>query len=203
MNSRPHSRRLSHFDPSHYILTSLLPSLLFARHGDKKACHTPQFSSFPFIYLHTLSFSVSSKSFVCRSYENCRVSPQQFPLWNSALARPRTPFPMCFHLSLFLSYSCALFCIHENHNPFLFKRFRTLFAKHPGWGPVEHHLSCCGFARSPSPTPLRLREVCALCGLRVNSDSLFELSTFNFQLSTSPSATNDLLLAGGARLGVN
>jgi hypothetical protein len=50
---------------------------------------------------------------------------------------------------------------------------------------------------------LRLRELCALCGLCVNSDSSLRLSTFNFQLSTSPPVTNDPLLAGGTLSGVN
>ena len=115
--SRPHLRRS-----------------LQLRHGDKRACHAPQFSSFPFIYFRTLSFSVSCKSFVCHSYENCRVSLKQFPFWNSTLARPRTPFPMRNYLSLFFSYSCALFCTHQKCNSFVFKRFRTLCQKHPGWG---------------------------------------------------------------------
>src|SRR5260370_15004870 len=34
--------------------------------------------------LRTLSFSVSSKSFACHSYENCRGVYQQFPFWNSS-----------------------------------------------------------------------------------------------------------------------
>ena len=103
------------------------------RHGDKKPVTPPQFSSFPFIYFRTLSFSVSSKSFPCHSYENCRVSPQQFSLWNSTLAPPRIPFPMR-DLSLFISYPCALFCTHENVNSFVFRRFRTLSQKHPVGG---------------------------------------------------------------------
>ncbi len=110
---------------------------LLLRHGDKKACHAPQFSSFRFIYFRTLSFSVSSKSFACHSYENCRVSHQQFPLWNSTRARPRTPFPMRYHLSLFLSYSCTLFCTHENVNSFVFRRFRTLSTKTPPVGRIH------------------------------------------------------------------
>jgi hypothetical protein len=32
----------------------------------------------------TRPFSVSSNSFVCRSYENCRGIPKQFPFWNRA-----------------------------------------------------------------------------------------------------------------------
>ena len=36
-------------------------------------CPSPLFSPFLFMCLRTLSFSVSCKSFACRSYENCRV----------------------------------------------------------------------------------------------------------------------------------
>src|SRR6266436_4404986 len=32
------------------------------------------------------------------------------------------------------SNSCALFCTHARLNPFIFKRFRTLCKKPPGWG---------------------------------------------------------------------
>ena len=32
------------------------------------------------------------------------------------------------------SYSCALFCTQEKRNSFIFRRFRTLCAKHGGWG---------------------------------------------------------------------
>ncbi len=39
-----------------------------------------------------------------------------------------------FDLSPFLSCSSALFCTHQKCNPFVFKRFRTLCQKHPGWG---------------------------------------------------------------------
>jgi hypothetical protein len=37
-------------------------------------------------------------------------------------------------LSLFSRITCALLCIHRNHNWFPFNRFRTLCQKHPGWG---------------------------------------------------------------------
>jgi hypothetical protein len=33
-----------------------------------------------------------------------------------------------------LSYSYALFCLTQNTKRFIFKRFRTLCQKHPGWG---------------------------------------------------------------------
>jgi len=34
------------------------------------------------------------------------------------------------------SYSYALFCHQQNTKPLIFKRFRTLCQKHPGWGEV-------------------------------------------------------------------
>jgi len=37
-------------------------------------------------------------------------------------------------LSLFFSYSCALFCTTKKLNPFLFKQFLTLYPKTPGVG---------------------------------------------------------------------
>ena len=43
----------------------------------------------------------------------------------SALKRP---------LSLFFSHSCALFCLSHFAISRIFSSFRTLFAKHPGWG---------------------------------------------------------------------
>jgi hypothetical protein len=85
-----------------------------------------------------------------------------FPMFSSPAASPtnRSPHPRPFHsnrchpertegsafrlspyraLSLFLarplfSYSYALFCHNENDNLFVFRRFRTLSRKHPGWG---------------------------------------------------------------------
>jgi hypothetical protein len=50
------------------------------------ARRSPFFSSFPFMRLHTLSFSVSRKSCICHSYENTGGVPQLFPLWNARLA---------------------------------------------------------------------------------------------------------------------
>src|SRR5713226_4932488 len=35
---------------------------------------------------------------------------------------------------LVFSHTCKLFCAHAKLNSFVSKRFRTLCAKHPGWG---------------------------------------------------------------------
>jgi hypothetical protein len=68
------------------------------------------------------------------------------PKHSEGFAFPRPTWPSLGPLlftpstfSLFLvpplfSYSCALFCHNENDNLFVFRRFRTLSQKHPGWG---------------------------------------------------------------------
>src|SRR5713226_602187 len=43
--------------------------------------------------------------------------------------RPPAPSPTLYPLFPFFSYFCALFCTYQNHNPFIFMRFRTLCAK--------------------------------------------------------------------------
>ena len=77
---------------------------------------------------YTLPSSVSCKSCVCHSYENCRGVHQQFPFRYSPLISRH------LYSTPFLSHRCALFCIHTKLNPFLFKRFRTLCQKPPAWG---------------------------------------------------------------------
>jgi hypothetical protein len=42
--------------------------------------------------------------------------------------------PTFFDVSLFLSHSSALFCVHKKLNSFVFRQFQTLLQKHPGWG---------------------------------------------------------------------
>jgi hypothetical protein len=54
-------------------------------------------------------------------------------LFDVPTSDPQTFQRVC-ELSSFLSYSCTLFCTHQNHNSFVFKRFRTLCTKHPGGG---------------------------------------------------------------------
>ncbi len=49
-------------------------------------------------------------------------------------SQSRSPIPHSLPLFPFFSYSCALFCTHQNHNSFVFKRFRTLCANTRGWG---------------------------------------------------------------------
>ena len=44
---------------------------------------------------------------------------------------PTTHYPLSFHI---LAHSFALFCTRAKLNSFIFKRFRTLCTKHPGWG---------------------------------------------------------------------
>src|SRR5881409_3362973 len=117
---------------------------------------TPQILFFVFKSLRTLSFSVSSKSFACHSYENSRVctnnsqSGTQHPTRMRVLSERSEPkdlspsfascaTPATHHYTQVLSFhtlahSFALSCILRKLNPFIFKRFRTLCKKHPGWG---------------------------------------------------------------------
>ena len=77
---------------------------------------------------YTFPSSVSCKSRVCHSYENCRGYTQQFPFRYSPLITRHlysTPFP---------SQRCALFCTLQNSTLF-FSNDCALFAQnHPGWG---------------------------------------------------------------------
>ncbi len=80
-------------------------------------CHTspkispklPQKNSFQINALRTLSFSVSRKSCICHSYENCRVCTN-----NSHSGTRHVPFPAPASklqgLTSVFSHSCALFC---------------------------------------------------------------------------------------------
>jgi len=112
----------------------------FDSHGytSRKTSTKPgQRNSFQINALRTLSFSVSRKSLVCRSYENCRGVYQQFPFWNSTTYghQPHSLFPTTYPLSFhILAHSFALFCLHAKPNSFLFMQFRTLSQKHPGVG---------------------------------------------------------------------
>jgi hypothetical protein len=48
--------------------------------------HSPLLAPFLFKSLRTLPFYVCYKSFICRSYENCRGVGVFFPFWNSTFA---------------------------------------------------------------------------------------------------------------------
>jgi len=76
-------------------------------------------STFRFKRLRTLSFSVSSKSFACHSYENCRVSPPS-PIKNFK-SYLRFAFPGRALCSLFSLLAPRVF-----HNSLAIKRFHTL-----------------------------------------------------------------------------
>src|SRR6266702_1744947 len=113
----------------------------------------PNHWPFLFMRLRTLSFSVACKPFVCHSYENNRGVAQLFPFWNAALATHL--FPM--YLSSFFSSDSALFAKNT-------RGWEGQFDAYPSLSSVR--------AESRSQPPLRLRELCVLCGLCVNSDSL-------------------------------
>ncbi len=133
---------------------------------------SPTHRPFLFMRLRTLSFSVACKPCVCHSYENNRGVAQLFPFWSKALATHLS----AMYLSSFFSDYSTLFCTHEKHNSFIFKRFHTLCKKHRGVGEQFDAYPSLPSARAESrsqpPLRLRLRELCVLCGLCVNSDSL-------------------------------
>jgi hypothetical protein len=56
------------------------------------------------------------------------------PLASGPCKSPHRFHSMGFIFPLF-SYSYALFCTMQSSNSFSLNRFRTLCAKHPGWGP--------------------------------------------------------------------
>src|SRR2546427_378836 len=69
--------------------------------------------------------------------------------------------------------SLPLCVIPPNHWPFLFMRLRTLSFSWEGQFDAYPSLSSVrAESRSQPPLRLRLRELCVLCGLCVNSDSL-------------------------------
>src|SRR5713101_4000092 len=110
----------------------------------KTSAKLPQKRPFQISALRTLPSSVSSKSCICHSYENCRVctnnshsGTRYAPIVYPERSRRATHHsPLCS--SSFFSHSCALFCTQQKLNPFIFKRFRTLCAKTPGGGGTCH-----------------------------------------------------------------
>src|SRR5207245_11357250 len=112
------------------------------------------------------------KPCVCHSYENNRGVAQLFPFWHAALA---THFSSMYLSSFFSSYS-KLFCTHEKHNSFIFKRFHTLCKKHRGVGEQFDAYPSLPSARaafrSQPPLRLRLSELCVLCRTCVQPDSV-------------------------------
>src|SRR5213593_613562 len=71
---------------------------------------TPLIPFFVFKSLRTLSFSVSRKSCVCHSYENCRGVYQQFPIWNAP--RPCRGTRPCRNPSILHFRLCEL-CVNS------------------------------------------------------------------------------------------
>ena len=107
----------------------------------------------------TISYSLSPNSRICHTSENSPVSPAiatdpkmhlskscichtsdtprgwHWPLRRSDFhIRKRSNDSSSYQLSPLLSNSCALFCTHQNLNPFVFNRFRTLCQKPPWVG---------------------------------------------------------------------
>ena len=138
VNYRLQPRRSAHPQPPcllpPYILTSLLPYLVFDRHVTK--IPSPQ----PLCFPH-LQDRDARNSFRFCSYANCRVSMRSRHLstFNCAVCIPDAssgPLNLAtrFDLSPFFSNSCALFCTYQELNSFVFMPFRTLCKKPPGVG---------------------------------------------------------------------
>src|ERR1700737_2238829 len=138
MNYRFQPRRSAHPQPPGllppYILTFLLPYLVFDRHVTK--IPSPQ----PLCFPH-LQDRDARNSFRFCSYANCRVSMRSRDLstFNCAVCIPDASsgppnLATRFDLSPFFSHCCALFCTYEKLNHFVFSQFRTLCQKPPGVG---------------------------------------------------------------------
>ena len=77
-------------------------------------------------YFHTITNCKFNNSFLLMVFHVMGVYP---PAQNLGRHIPHSLPPIPF-----FSYPCALFCTHQNHNSFVFKRFRTLCANTRGWG---------------------------------------------------------------------
>ncbi len=89
---------------------------------------------FPFIHLRGTHFATLLFSNSYMEWRGCTPlgvsSAYPLPLI-PCLSRGKPRDPLSFHI---LAHSSALFCTRANLNSFLFKRFRTLWQKHRGWG---------------------------------------------------------------------
>ena len=86
-----------------------------------------------------------SKSCICHTSETPRGRFSTFQPSAFQHSNDSSIYPLSFQI---LPHSFAPFCAHEKLNSFLFKRFRTLRPKPPGWGGVTNH--------QPSPSPFQL-----------------------------------------------
>lgn len=82
-----------------------------------------------------------------------RDCPLLSPFFLTPAGSPHQDHSRQFSLLLF-SYSYALFCTLSSRIPLLFNRFRTLFAKHRGWGGASSTSPLCAHAGIPAtPVP--------------------------------------------------
>src|SRR5271169_2564945 len=72
------------------------------------------------LLIYEFSASLSVKTLLAPAAAALCKSPHQYHSMGLA-------FPL-------FSYSYALFCHRQDAKPFIFKSFRTLWQKHPGWG---------------------------------------------------------------------
>jgi hypothetical protein len=92
---------------------------------------------------YSLPSSVSSKSFACHSYENCRGVPQLFPLWNPPLTKSHT-----VRLAKSIPHDSARRPIHCPTIPNLLSPFFS-----------DHCALCCTFLHLQGSQPLYFQAV--------------------------------------------
>jgi len=119
----------------------------------------PRLCGCPFHLPYALPSSVSCNLFVCHSYENCRVSPQQFPIWDSSSLSGFTSGHnqvLSFHT---LAHSFALI----KNSTLFFSIASALFAKKPpGVGYPPGHSSPRSPASGACPDSVGALSFCLL-----------------------------------------
>ena len=118
----------------------LLPVILRSR-TNETIFHSP----------YTLPSSVSCKSCICHSYENCRGVHQQFPFWFTPSATERNSLLITGHLhsTPFLSRRCALFCTLQNSTLFFSSDCALFVQKHPGGVPLSFQVTHIWYSGRP------------------------------------------------------
>ena len=150
----------------------------------------------------------SPKSFVCHTSEEtlaksnaCHTSENSLPqvlclphlqdprgVWSTFCSAPFLfPFrhsQLVFSAIPFFSNSSALFCTRAKPNSFVFKQFRTICEKHPGWGVAVPRISLRPYPITCLPPPMGnsvgsaggVSAICSSCGKCCRSGS----GTFTF-----------------------
>jgi hypothetical protein len=112
------------------------PNSIPRHSSDLPFCPSPVFS-----YSYKLPLLPREKQLLCfHALTNCPIRNPFVLIFMHRMGgvggpcSSEPPAPISYTLSPSFSYSCAPFCVCEKLNPLVFKRFRTLSRKHPGWG---------------------------------------------------------------------